>query len=183
LIDPSNSQVTPGLGGSEFTDACQPGQVLVSFTGTWGGPYMGLESLQANCATIGISGSAPYQVTLAPNAGMLGPYGEVSPQTLDGPCPDGQVVVGFEGRSGDWVDQLTFYCAPLTISDAGGSFKIEVGTSTPITTPIGPETGSPFSSIACDAGKIAVGIVGRSGAAIDAIGLTCATPTLTMMRP
>jgi hypothetical protein len=182
LQDPTNSQTTPGSGGSEFTDACQPGQVLVSFTGTWGGTYMGLESLQGTCATIGISASAPYQVTLTANGSTLGPYGEVSPQTLDGPCPDGQVVVGFEGRSGDWVDQLTFHCAPLTITDMGGSYKVEVGAANPISMPIGPDTGSPFSSIDCDAGKIAVGIVGRSGAAIDAIGLTCATPTVMTMR-
>ncbi len=182
LTDPMNSDVTPGTGGSDFSDSCADGQVLVSFTGTWGGMYMGLESLQASCATIGVSSSAPYQVTLTPGGSVLGPHGQESPQTIDGVCPDGQVVTGFEGRSGDWIDQLTFYCSPLTITENAGTFTLDVGAGAPIATAVGPETGNPFSSISCPTGKIAVGLVGRSGAAIDAIGLACATPTLMTMR-
>jgi hypothetical protein len=182
LTDIVNSGVTSGTGGSEFTSACPDGQALVTFTGTWGGMYMGLESLQGTCGTLGISGSGPYTVTAPPDGNVLGPLGAVSPTTIDGPCPEGQVVVGFEGRSGDWVDQLTFYCAPLTISDSTGSYVLTVGTGAPITTPVGPDTGTPFQTISCPDGKIAVGIIGRSGAAIDAIGLSCATPTLTTMR-
>jgi hypothetical protein len=181
LTDPMNSDVTPGTGGSDYSQTCADGQALVSFSGTWGGTYMGLESLQATCGTLGITGSDPYMVTIPPDGAMLGPLGQVSPQMIDGPCPDGQAVVGFEGRSGDWIDQLTFYCAPLTISGAAGSYTLAVGSSAPATA-IGPETGSPFSTIMCPDGKIAVGIFGRSGAAIDAIGLQCATPTLTTMR-
>jgi hypothetical protein len=182
LTDPMNSDVTPGTGGSEYTDNCADGQVLVSFTGTWGGMYMGLESLQGACATLGVSSSAPYQVTLTAGGSVLGPHGQESPTTIDGVCPDGQAVTGFEGRSGDWVDQLTFYCSPLTITDNAGTFTLDVGTASPITTAVGPDTGTPFSTISCPTGKIAVGIFGRSGAAIDAVGIVCATPTLTTMR-
>jgi hypothetical protein len=182
LGDVTNSSSTPGQGGSEFTTVCADGEVLVSFTGTWGGTYMGLESLQATCGAIGVSAAAPYQVTLMPGGTTLGPYGQVSPEMADGACPDGQVVVGFEGRSGDWVDQLLFYCAPLTITENAGSYTLEVGTGAPIMTAVGPGTGTPFSSMSCDPGKIAVGIFGRSGAAVDAIGLQCATPTLKTTR-
>jgi len=93
--------------------------------------------------------------------------------------PANQVVVGFLGRSGGFIDALNFVCAPFTISGTSPNFTLSIGT-TSNTAAIGGPGGTPFAEIDCPMGRVAVGNVGRGGADINAFGLRCAVPTLVV---
>ena len=92
-------------------------------------------------------------------------------------CPADQVVVGFDGRVGMYVDQLIFRCATLTISEDRGAYTLSVGQPVAIA-PIGGEGGMAGPSINCAAGTLGIGSVVRAGFAIDAFGLACAKPSV-----
>src|SRR5579863_988288 len=92
-------------------------------------------------------------------------------------CPDGQVVVGFDWRAGQYVDQLVLRCAPLTISSGAAGFTLSIGIATSLD-PIGGNGGTTTGDTSCADGQVAVGYAGRSGAVIDAFGLLCATASL-----
>lgn len=82
-------------------------------------------------------------------------------------CPDGYVVTGFRGRSGSEIDKVGFRCHRFsfeTMEPFGDQYFTKLG---------GGNGGSPFGSINCPAGKVAIGFRGRSGARIDKLGLVC----------
>jgi hypothetical protein len=90
-------------------------------------------------------------------------------------------MVGFIARAGAYIDQVAFRCAPLRISAEGGTYSLSLGEAT-TTLPVGGDGGNLFPPIDCPAGAIATGTAMRSGAAIDAFGLVCATPSLVFTR-
>jgi hypothetical protein len=168
----------PGAGGMPFSDVCPEGQIIVGFTGTWGGTYPGLGSLRATCGATAVQGNGPYAFTTV-RAGTIGPRGTVSPQVAEMACPQANYgVIGFTGRSGNFIDQLVFECAPLSIAPSGASYSLSLGSSMPVPPGLGNMTGVAFERLSCGAGKVAVGMVGRYGASIDAFGLVCARPEL-----
>ena len=83
-------------------------------------------------------------------------------------CGSGHVLIGLAGRSGDRVDQIRPACTRLA-SD---------GTVDPttVTSPgtAGGSGGSPFDDVCPGEAGAVVGLHGRSGSRIDAIGITCA---------
>lgn len=56
-----------------------------------------------------VSGTLPAQATVFPPEGGKGDRGE------EVRCPDGHILVGFEGRTGLWIDQISLMCARLMI--------------------------------------------------------------------
>lgn len=176
LIESSPIVYTPGTGGSSFAAPCGgAGQALIGVSGTSGG-VVGLNSVQGACGVIEVTGAAPgYQLSTRPSA-TLGPYGPVRPTTHDGSCPANQVVVGFEGGSGSWINYLFIYCATLTVTGSAGSYAVTVGAPSRVPSRLGPEGGTPFAARYCPAGEIAAGILGASGSAIDRFGVYCARP-------
>jgi hypothetical protein len=164
----------PGTGGTDFTAPCGGGsQALIGVVGTSGG-VIGLNSAQGNCGVVEVTGTA-HQLTTRPSA-TLGPFGPVKPTMHDGSCAVGQVVVGFEGASGSWLNYLYVYCASLTITGSAGSYTVTVGAPTKLPTRLGTDGGTPFAARSCPAGQIAVGMLGAAGSAIDRFGLYCAKP-------
>jgi hypothetical protein len=65
----------------------------------------------------------------------------------------------------------------VAITGTPGAYTVEVGTPPgKLTTIVGDSAGgAPFPPIFCPEGKVAVGIAGGSGAAVDRFGLHCAT--------
>jgi hypothetical protein len=171
----------PSAGGTAYSDVCPANQALIGFKGTVdaAGGMSYLRSVQGVCGNLAVTGSGPYMVTIA-QAGTLPVRESASAVAQSITCLSNQVMVGFGGRSGGFIDALTFRCAPLTIGGTAPSYKLGLGTVT-TTGIIGGATGGvDFASIDCGAGMVAVGQAPHGGAAIDSFGLVCATPSLTV---
>jgi hypothetical protein len=160
-------------GGVAYDDACPDGQAVMGYHGfLTSAPYNG--KIQALCGTLAI-GPGPA-VTVTPGA-TLDLRGNVGATEWTRTCGTDQVVVGFSGRSGALVDQLTFECAPLDISLQGNTYAIAVGQKS-LLAPVGGTTGSAFDLTECPAGAIATVSHIRAGDNIDAFGLGCSTVSL-----
>ncbi len=92
-------------------------------------------------------------------------------------CPEHHVVVGFSGRNGEWIDQLTLDCSPITIVDDGTSFSVELGP--PVATePIGGPNGTEFDPVECGDGAAGYITNMRTATDVAAFGLGCGALTL-----
>src|SRR5690606_17924296 len=71
----------------------------------------------------------------------------------DRTCPAGSALIGFRGRAGALIDQLTLTCAPLVITAAmDGTWSIAAGA--PVDLPaVGDNGGAPFPQTNCPAGQ------------------------------
>ena len=179
LAPGQNTATYGGAGGSAFDDSCPPGQALIGFTGKLdGNNWHGNVAGACGTLTVGVA-AAKFVVKVGP-AGALPLHGAVnqSGQTWDRLCPADQVVVGFSGRSATLIDQLTFTCAPLVISEDGVGFSLGVGAKTNLA-PIGGNGGNAFPQTDCPAGQVANRQRGRAGNDLDQFGLGCAIPGLT----
>ena len=81
-------------------------------------------------------------------------------------CGGGEVVVGLGGRSGARVDQVALRCATLHPDGAHGASTL--------TEPAGGDGGTPFEDECPGEHDVVIGVHGRSGAGIDALGVICA---------
>jgi hypothetical protein len=165
--------------GMPYRDLCPPGEVVIGYQGTQGrSPTMPwLQAIQAQCGSLAVGPGPGYAITTAPGTWLplRGMSGGVS---WSRPCPSSQVVVGFEGRSSGYVDQLALRCAPLTITGGPGSHVVSRGLIT-TTAPTDSNSGSPFAPIDCPAGQIAVGSNVTADNYPRSFGLFCATPSIS----
>lgn len=171
----STTQFGNLTGGSAFADACPAGQAVIGYHGFlasqgWHG------RIQTLCGTLSLGTGVTPTVTL--DAGALLPLrGAVGVTEWARTCDTDQVVVGFAGRSGALIDQLTFVCAPLEISLQGQSYVITVG-QTQQTAAVGGAGGNAFALTSCPAGAIATASNIRAGDNVDAFGLGCGSVSL-----
>ena len=179
LGDPGGSPILrPGEGGDGFSDGCGPGQALVGLSGSSSrGTLPGLTSVRGHCAQLAITGTGPYQVVTT-NSHKLDWHGSVEDTRYEALCPQDQVVVGFDGMAGSWIDQLVVWCATVSIDEGPAGYAIKLGPPVRLGTALGrPGLGPMITGGGrCDPGKIAVGIQGASGLAVDRFGLDCARP-------
>ncbi len=165
-------------GGISRDDACPQGQVLIGFNGTFGTDAGYLRSVSGICGTLTMGAQAPYAITTS-QAGVL-PVREASKSMAQTAlCPANQVIVGFQGRSGSFIDALWFKCAPLSVGPGPG-YALVIGATTD-TALIGGQTGgSSFNGITCAANQIAVSQqpTGGSGNTLNSFGLACSTITV-----
>lgn len=108
------------------------------------------------------------------------------------PCPEGHVVVGFEGLTGAfihdetesviYVEAVALHCAPLELGDDD-----QIALGPPTTLPlVGRETHSSpaaFGPETCPEGRLARGVVLGAGAWVDSFGLWCGTPSAAVVEP
>jgi hypothetical protein len=156
-------------GGTLYPDACPPGQVLVGFNAEVGASF---DKIQMVCGTLVLGDNTA--VTLSAGA-TLPMHGNTSGTPAGSMCPVNQMVVGFEGRAGGLIDQLTLRCAPLVLTMGGTGYSAAPGTVTKGNT-VGGSGGTAFGPIDCAAGGVAVGANVRAGNSIDAFGLRCGNP-------
>jgi hypothetical protein len=90
--------------------------------------------------------------------------GGIASAPVDKQCPAGNVGVGIQGRSGQFVDQIELLCSPL---NNDGSLGPRVGLGAE-----GGGGGNPYSQI-CPGSNILVGFVGHSSGNLDSIGGQC----------
>jgi hypothetical protein len=161
-----------GTGGSPFTSACPAGMALAGLELRTG---LLVDAVRAYCVDVLANGAwsrrrfvmvgqSPYYDGRGANAGGSGG----SPVTLR--CAEGEGVQALLGRSGTLIDQVAMRCGQLGaaptqvgVVGTGGSHG-----------PHGGSGGAPFT-LACPAGQVATGVVGRSGTLIDQIDVTCGT--------
>jgi hypothetical protein len=174
LIDPRNTPLRGGFGGSEASELCPAGQAIVGLVGkTSNNGYLNL--VQAVCGRLtAIDTLTTCEVATVAGA-MLTMHGDpLAPgRRWTMTCPAGQVAAGIRGRAGSATDQLALECAPLSISKSGGSFRVSVGSRTALPAQGGPG-GAPFDD-PCGVDRVANGVWVRSGAGIDAFAIFCAS--------
>jgi hypothetical protein len=180
LTEPDNSPpVMPANpGGNAFGDWCGEGRVLIGVLGT--SEYedlVGLNSAQARCADLTLTSDPPWLVRTGDGAN-LARHGTTGPRRHDATCPPNQVVVGIEAAAGQWIDRMYVHCAALTVRQESRGYVVVIEPPTRLEVPLGPPAKTGFTASPCPAGKIAVGIEGNSGLAVDWVSLRCARPTL-----
>jgi hypothetical protein len=117
-------------------------------------------------------------VVLVTPAQELEWHGNVGSLLAQARCPDHHVVVAFEGRAGQLVDQLVLHCAPLV--RAGDAI---VPGAAQAVGPVGGSGGVPFAPSVCPADSMARGATVRFDVWVAAFGLTCVTGSLEWSSP
>jgi hypothetical protein len=166
-----------GAGGSAYVDICPGNQVVIGYQGFLTAPSVGLTlvgGVQTLCGELGLEGSPPV-LTTSPGATFpMRGASQTSPWSQL--CPAGQVVVGFSGGSGLYLDQVAFQCASWVVTDDGGGEELSPGSVVTLTA-AGGDTGGPFQ-IACPSGQLARGSNVKAGDWVDSFGLICGSLTL-----
>jgi hypothetical protein len=175
---------TTYVGSSNAIDSCPTGEVLTGLRGRLRGTYNG--PIWGACRPLALLAD-PLGITTGEAVTLLPEHGDA----LDGDtdwsrdCPEGSMMVGFEGRAGAIIDQLVFACAPLAVT-AEPPHVVTVGSALPLEL-VGGTGGAAFAPVACPTGQVATGIntyfngdpgFGLPHVYLDGAGLVCATPAL-----
>jgi hypothetical protein len=183
---PSTVAMTQSTGGTAFSQTCATNEVVIGFKGTVDPPDAStnwLRGFQAICGSLTVTGTTTFSVhtTQAETLPQPPPNTGMGSTTQTRMCAANQMVVGFTGQSGGYMDQLDFICAPLVIGGTAPSYTLTIGTPSAALAPLGGPGGTPFTTpIDCPAGMVAVGPAGRAGGFVDAFGLVCSTPSLVV---
>jgi len=177
---------TTSVGSALSNDVCPTGTVLTGLRGRQRMPDQYNGPLWPACRPIVLGGSPLALTTGAPTTEMTAHGDALAGDVLwTRDCPDNQVVVGLDGRSGAIVDQLIVDCAPLAVS-AQPPFTVTTGAVTQLAA-VGIGGGSLFSPIACPAGQIGRGAstyydgdptFGLKSIYLDGIAIVCTTPVV-----
>jgi hypothetical protein len=161
--------------GTPYSDLCPENQVLLGFQGSVSkNPSISwMHSVQGQCGTISVVGQ---QIITTATVWLpeRGQNGGVAWSSL---CPPNQMVMGVDGRSSGYVDQLAIRCALLTVTGAPGAYGIAMGAATELP-PVGSNAGTPFPTTDCPAGEVARGANIRADNYPRAFGLICGTPSI-----
>ncbi len=169
----------PGGGGTAYDDSCPAGQVLIGFNGSVGTDETYLRSVAGVCGKLTLGGSAPYAITTS-QAGTLPVRMSAQATAQSALCPANQVVVGFAGTNGGYIDSLKFKCAPLSVSGQAPNFTLSIGTASDSGSIGGPAGGNAFTAILCATGQVAVSQHVNAGNAIDGFGMACSAVSLVV---
>ncbi len=176
--DSSRTRQHGGSGGDPSTDLCPGNQVIIGFQGWLTPPEVGIlliGGIQALCGELTLGGPQHDQVVVAP--GQLTPLrGLARDAYWTRMCPPDAIVVGFNGRSGIAVDQLTFQCAHWFVASTPTGTTLSSELPTPLD-PIGGTGGSSYRD-GCPLGQMARGTDVRSDQWVDAFGLICGAPSI-----
>jgi hypothetical protein len=96
---------------------------------------------------------------------VVGAHGDVGVMQE---CPSGQVLVGFDGQAGDWIDQIRILCAPLLADGTHGN-------AAPFGDRFGGFGGAPAKA-SCESSQrvhSANIVLTEDGKKVEAIDLTC----------
>lgn len=145
-----------GGGGSPTTIPCPSGYVAVGLHGRSGWYIDQVGFLCQRLKTNGDLDTAYYKAPLAGGSGGT---------SFEMKCPQGQAIVGFQGRSGGYVDQLGFYCSTPVNQIAGAAPQYESSLT-------GSGGGSNFWEL-CPASYVVTSFNVRSGGYVDQVQGVC----------
>ena len=179
LVGSNTSGQYGGGGGSAFSDVCPSGQVVVGVNLRTGGR---VDRIQAVCGTISLSTTTttvPYSYSVATGTGStLSTHGGSGGSPVSYRCPANQMVSGIFGREDSEMDAIGVNCSTLSASGVPGSYSIVRGSGSS-SSQYGGSGGGAFS-YSCPGGDVVRGIYGRAAARLDALGVYCADPGVTM---
>jgi hypothetical protein len=165
-----------GPGGSPYVDICPGNQVVIGYQGFLTAPSVGLTlvgGIETVCGELAV-GESSVALTTRPGAILPMRGGSRTSPWLQ-MCPADEVVVGFSGRSGLYLDQIAFECAPWVATEAGDDAEPSLGRMVTLTA-AGGDSGGPFV-VPCPDGQVARGSHVGAGDWVDAFGLICGSPT------
>jgi hypothetical protein len=156
-----DTHLTGGGGGGNFRDQCGAGQYLTGVSvrsGSW------LDAVVPFCATFnaqtGLLGAPGFPMDRHGGSGG----GAAGPTT----CNNGQYVSGMmfgytspAGGRPQYIASIQLDCAP--IRPGGGSAKPRIGAGGTLS----------HGGVTCGDNQAVIGMIGRSGAYVDALGLIC----------
>lgn len=147
------SKIRGGGGGSAYRWQCPKGSVLSGLSG----------SSTTNEELAEIHALCTFPSAVAPTLHEGPAVGKASSASFRATCPVGAWVERIEGTSGKVVQSLRLACSD--------------GTRVPVTrSGEGAPAGVPFEDVTCPEHARPVGILGRAGDLIDAVGLLCEAP-------
>jgi hypothetical protein len=172
VAEPPATLTTPPLGGPhapglgyQAESRCPDGTVLTGIEG------------ETRVVAVSITVAVARPVCAAVADGEVGPAGSVGPAMGDAAggvtgatrCPASQLVVGLQGRQGDFVDHVVARCQTL----------VPVGAPT-VAAAFGGNGGGPAGPFDCPPGALAVGITGEvinwNPDHVRSLSLLCASP-------
>lgn len=165
-----------GNGGTLYEDACPAGQVLIGITGANSTAENIVGQISAHCSNITLTPAVGGSYDIEFSAGQQFPgrgNGGGTPWTRL--CASGEVMVGFDGRSGSLLDRLFVRCATFTVSGDLGSLVFSTGVPYELQF-VGGGGGGTFPERDCPVGEVATVTRTRAGDLIDSFGLGCAMP-------
>jgi hypothetical protein len=153
-------------------DECPAGSAVVGFdVAATPAPDVFVDRIRAICGAIVVTRGASIAIEIGATTALkergTGPGTAVALR-----CPKNHVVVGYDGRSGSWVDQLSFRCAPLVL--ANDDKAVALGDVTPLG-PVGGGGGSPHGVTDCGPATVAVGSLSLRDPSLMKLSLLCAT--------
>lgn len=165
-----------GGGGAPHEDICPTGQLMTGLAGSndGGDEYIGQISAQCSAATLSPDGSGGFDIELATGQ-QLPARGDGGGSSWIRDCDAGDVMVGFDGRAGAYLDRLFVRCASLTVSGAPEALTFTTGNPYELTL-VGGGGGSPFPHRDCPDGEVVTTTRIRAGSFVDAFGVGCALP-------
>jgi hypothetical protein len=166
-------------GGTEFSDLCAGGQVLIGVQGSTADPADVVRSVQGICGALSVVESptpGKYEVKITQSS-LLPERGPTDSLKQTAMCPADQLLIGFNGRAGGLIDALEFRCASLDIVGASPDFVLVLRTEGDAGLLGGPG-GAGFSYAECSSERIAVGQSTRMAEAATAYGFHCAAAAL-----
>lgn len=175
-------------GSQAAVDECPAGHVLTGLRGRLRAAYNG--PVQGVCRAVELL-AGPLAVATGAVV-ELPPHGdELAGDTVwSRDCPDGQMIVGIDGRAGAIIDRLVFRCAPLAVAPAA-PHVVSVGAVSALE-PVGGIGGTVFTPTVCAPGHIARGLstyfngdpgFGLDHVYLDGIALVCAAPEVVPRAP
>jgi len=160
-----NTPIFGGSGGRGFSLSCGAGYVLTGLRGRTGTL---VDRVGLLCRFVRADGTLGAETTRDREVGGTG-GGPASRS-----CPPGQVVSGLTVRTGSYVDEVRLLCGTWNAAQRTWSGRTELPQGFGLRT---PSLTSTFKSHLCELRRQpAVGIRGRSGGFVDALGLTCNEP-------
>jgi hypothetical protein len=124
------------------------------------------------CPTLASGGPMPTPMYGATNNGTS--YGDI--------CPPGEVIIGFAGSTTGSqptvVGQLQTLCGKVSIAGTPCQITVSAGTTLPMR---GTNPRTPPWTERCPLNQVVVGIYGRAGFDLDALGIYCAPLTVSRM--
>jgi hypothetical protein len=174
----TGQNATPRRGGGSgggTTDLCPDGRLLVGYEGTASTspsqPW--IQSVAGICATVTFP--PPGAPAMAWTITLLPARGDTSGQRWTRTCPTGHVLVGFDGNAENWMGQLVFSCAPITLDSSGQG--VVLGSVIELDD-VGSPADNDFPQTDCPAGQAARGAVTRAGSLLESLALICGTLTV-----
>ncbi len=171
-----------GTGSGAFADTCPHNQVLIGLN-VWTNPgtSIGSDFIQQSQGVCGKLEVAADSLSVIPGSELrvrgLG-FSEGEEEMTALLCGPDEVVVGFDGNAGFYVEKVRVFCAPLSIADSGDGLQIVVGEAAPGASVQKKDSGGEAFSSLCPEGQVARGPAVRGGGWLDAFGTICTTPTV-----